>query len=149
LSPWRQAAPFNVDGTTYATAEHFMMERTAVLFGDHATAARILAATDPGEVKSLRRQIQGFDEQAWEAHRYGVVVRGNLAKFGQHDALREYLLSTRHRVLVEASPLDRIWGIGLAANDERARQPSTWQGSNLLGLALMEVRDRLERPRHR
>jgi ribA/ribD-fused uncharacterized protein len=89
------------------------------------------------------RQVRGFCEQVWTQRRVELVVTGNLAKFGQHRDLREFLLGTGDRVLVEASPQDRIWGIGLAANDERATVPEQWLGLNLLGFALMEVRHRL------
>lgn len=87
--------------------------------------------------------MRGFDEQRWAEHRFDVVVAGNMAKFGQHRQLRDLLASTGSRVLVEASPLDRVRGIGLAAGDERAGTPERWPGLNLLGFALMEVRHRL------
>ena len=87
--------------------------------------------------------MRGFDEQRWEQRRFDVVVAGNLAKFGQHPQLRHFLVGTGSRVLVEASPQDRVWGIGLAAGDERAGSPDRWQGLNLLGFALMEVRHEL------
>ncbi|MFT7839174.1 NADAR family protein [Saccharothrix sp. BKS2] len=142
LSQWYEA-PFTEDGRTYLTAEHHMMVGKALLFGDEHTARRVLAARTPAEAKSLGRQVRGFDEDTWVANRVDVVVRANLAKFGAHDELRAYLLSTGNRVLVEASPVDRIWGIGLAADDERARDPASWRGLNLLGEALMTVRERL------
>ncbi|MFJ6673589.1 NADAR family protein [Actinosynnema sp. NPDC091369] len=142
LSQWWEA-PFTVDGRTFPTAEHFMMHGKALLFGDEGTAGRVLAARTPGEAKALGRQVRGFTEDVWVAERLDVVVRGNLAKFGAHHDLREFLLGTGDRVLVEASPLDRVWGIGLAADDERAADPARWQGLNLLGEALMEVRARL------
>ncbi|WP_419995656.1 NADAR family protein [Streptomyces boninensis] len=136
-------APFTVDGVEYATAEHFMMAGKARLFGDAEAAAAIVAAGHPAEAKKLGRTVRRFDEEAWAAHRYELVVRGNEAKFGQHDELRDVLLRTGDRVLVEASPMDRVWGIGLAADDERAQDPKTWRGLNLLGFALMDVRTRL------
>ncbi len=142
LSQWWES-PFEVDGRTYLTAEHFMMAGKADLFGDAATARRVLAARTPAEAKSLGRQVRGFENETWVEHRLDIVVRGNLAKFGAHTEAREFLLGTGDRVLVEASPMDRIWGIGLAADDERAADPDTWRGLNLLGEALMEVRRRL------
>jgi ribA/ribD-fused uncharacterized protein len=142
LSQWYEA-PFTEDGRTYPTAEHYMMVGKALLFGDGHTARRVLAARTPGEAKSLGRQVRGFDEDTWVANRVEVVVRGNLAKFGAHEDLRSYLLDTGDRVLVEASPVDRIWGIGLAADDERVHDPAAWRGLNLLGEALMTVRERL------
>ena len=139
LSQWYPAA-FEVDGLRYPTAEHFMMAEKARLFGDEAARIAIAKAATPGEVKKLGRGVLGFDEARWLAARYDIVVRGNAAKFGQNAALREFLLRTGERVLVEASPVDRIWGVGLAADDVRATQPDQWQGLNLLGFALMDVR---------
>ena len=144
LSQWWPAA-FSVDGVRYATAEHWMMAAKARLFGDEAAVPPILAARTPAEAKNLGRLVRGFDEERWRAARFELVVTGNTAKFGQHPALRGYLLGTRARVLVEASPLDRVWGIGLGAADERAQQPEHWRGLNLLGFALMEARERLAR----
>lgn len=139
LSQW-WPAEFTVDGVRYRTAEHYMMAAKARLFGDERAEARILAAGHPGEAKDLGRRVRGFDEARWAAARFDLVVRGNLAKFGGHPELREFLLGTGNRVLVEASPVDRVWGIGLAADDERAERPEHWRGLNLLGFALMEVR---------
>ncbi|WP_372446820.1 NADAR family protein [Microbispora oryzae] len=143
LSQWWPVA-FTEDGHTFASAEHYMMAHKAWLFGDARTAEQILAADHPGEAKKLGRAVRDFDEQAWNARRFDIVVRGNIAKFGQNAELRRYLLATGKRVLVEASPYDRIWGIGLTAGDERAATPATWQGLNLLGFALMAARDALE-----
>ncbi|WP_449064886.1 NADAR family protein [Planomonospora algeriensis] len=142
LSQW-WPADFAVDGVVYRTAEHFMMAGKARLFGDEETAARIVAAGHPKQAKDLGRRVRGFDERTWAAARFDLVVRGNLAKFGQHPELGGFLLGTGNRVLVEASPVDRIWGIGLAADDERAGRPGSWRGLNLLGFALMEVRQAL------
>lgn len=142
LSQW-WPAPFEVAGRTYASAEHYMMWGKAVLFSDEPVADQILAASDPAEVKGLGREVRGFDGAVWENHRYGVVVAGNRAKFGQHDDLRSYLTGTGESVLVEASPVDPVWGIGLAAEDPDAQRPSRWRGRNLLGFALMHVRAEL------
>ena len=120
-----------------------MMAAKARLSGDADAAERILAAPHPGAAKALGRQVRRFDEQRWAEHRFDVVVAGNLAKFAQHPELRDFLAGTGSRVLVEASPLDRVWGIGLAADDERAASPERWPGLNLLGFALMEVRHQL------
>ncbi|GAA2717780.1 MULTISPECIES: NADAR family protein [Streptomyces] len=136
-------SPFTVDGVEYATAEHWMMAGKARLFGDREALARVLAAGHPKEAKDAGRSVRGFDEQEWVRHRYGLVVEGSVHKFAQHPELGAYLLGTGSRVLVEASPVDRIWGIGLAADDERAQDPARWCGLNLLGFALMEARQRL------
>jgi ribA/ribD-fused uncharacterized protein len=142
LSQWWPAA-FTVDGVSYPTAEHYMMAAKARLSGDAEAAGKILAAPHPGAAKALGRQVRGFDEQRWAEHRFAVVVAANMAKFGQHPQLRDFLAGTGSRVLAEASPRDRVWGTGLAADDERARSPERWPGLNLLGFALMEVRHQL------
>jgi ribA/ribD-fused uncharacterized protein len=142
LSQWWPSA-FAVEGDRYATAEHFMMAQKARLFGDVDAFARILAAAHPAEAKKLGRQVKGFDERIWREHRFDIVVRGNLAKFAQSEPLQEFLLGTLDQVLVEASPTDRVWGIGLAESDRRSSRPQMWPGLNLLGFALMEVRDSL------
>ena len=142
FSQWYPAS-FVVEGDRYGTAEHYMMAEKARLFGDEEVRARILAASSPGEVKQLGREVRGFDEARWTEARFGIVARGNQAKFAQHPELRAFLLGTGRRVLVEASPTDRVWGIGLAEQDERATDPLSWQGLNLLGFALMTVRAEL------
>lgn len=142
LSQWWEA-PFTVDGVNYPTAEHYMMAEKARLFGDPDICQAILAAETPEQAKELGRQVRGFDGAAWTRQRVPVVTRGNTAKFGQNPALKAFLLSTGEKILVEASPLDGIWGIGLAEDDLCARDPRQWQGLNLLGFALMRVRKNL------
>ncbi|MGB3444206.1 MAG: NADAR family protein [Actinophytocola sp.] len=142
LSQWFPA-PFTENEHTFATAEHYMMWRKAILFDDQRTATRILAADHPKQAKDLGRQVRNFDPAAWEARRFESVVDGNTLKFTQHDEMRAFLRGTGDEVLVEASPLDRVWGIGLAADDPRAGDPAQWRGPNLLGFALGAVRDRL------
>jgi ribA/ribD-fused uncharacterized protein len=144
LSQWWPAA-FELDGVHYLTAEHFMMAGKARLFGDTERLAMILAARTPDRAKALGRMVRGFDSAAWDAAAFDIVVRGNLAKFGQNEALQRFLLATGERVLVEASPVDPVWGIGMVESDVRAADPAQWQGSNLLGFALMAVRAQLQR----
>lgn len=142
FSQWYPAA-FELEGERFATAEHWMMFQKARLFGDDEAARRVLAAETPAEAKALGRGVRGFDETQWEARRFALVARGNLAKFSAHPALGAFLLSTGDQVLVEASPHDRVWGIGLGEKDPRAADPRTWRGLNLLGFALMDTRARL------
>jgi ribA/ribD-fused uncharacterized protein len=139
LSQWFPAE-FVVDGRRYATAEHWMMAEKARLFADADAESRVFQTDDPAEVQAVGRSVRGFDHDRWEAHRFGAVVAGSLAKFGQDRELRDYLLSTVGKVLVEASPRDAIWGIGVDCDDPRAARPSEWPGRNLLGFALMEAR---------
>lgn len=142
LSQWYPAT-FRIDGTEYLTAEHFMMAEKARLFGDDEICEKVIRASHPGAAKSLGRQVRHFEENVWESARYEIVIRGNKAKFEQNTALNHFLVNTKNRILVEASPVDRIWGCGLAENDQRVYQPEQWRGLNLLGFALMEVRGRL------
>ena len=142
FSQWFPAS-FTVASVEYATAEHFMMVQKARLFGDVEMVPRIVGAGSPGEAKQLGRNVRGFDAAVWDAARLDIVIEGNVAKFGQNAALRDYLLATGERVLVEASPLDRIWGIGMSAKNPAALDPAQWRGLNLLGFALMAARQRL------
>ncbi|MCP4520374.1 MAG: NADAR family protein [Cytophagales bacterium] len=138
---WSQT--FEVNGIQYPTAEHYMMAEKARLFNDKAAEQRILKASSPGEAKKIGRQVIGFDQETWEANRMKIVVKGNYEKFRQDPALKVFLLNTGQRIIVEASPVDTIWGIGLDRKSEFAPIPPKWRGSNLLGFALMEVRDLL------
>ena len=142
LSQWYDA-PFTHQGHRYYTSEHWMMAEKARLFGEPETAKVIIQTRKPGKVKALGRQIAAFDQDVWNKHRFEIVVQGNVLKFLQNPRLQEFILSTGYRVLVEASPVDQIWGIGLAGHDPKARIVEEWKGENLLGFALMEVRDRL------
>jgi len=142
LSQW-WPSPFVVDGVTYETAEHWMMAGKARLFGDAEAERRVLAADHPSLAKKAGRLVRDFDEETWQRERFGIVVEGSVHKFASDARLREFLLNTGERVLVEASPVDRVWGIGLAATDEAASDPERWRGPNLLGFALMEARGRL------
>jgi len=142
LSQWWPAS-FTENDLKYATAEHYMMAEKARLFGDESIRAKILTKTSPKDVKDLGRQISNFDSEIWDKEKKAIVVKGNYLKFSQNAELKQFLLTTGNKILVEASPVDKIWGIGLAENHPDALSPHAWKGENLLGFALMEVRDRL------
>lgn len=142
LSQW-WPSPFVVDGVGYATAEHWMMAAKARLFADAEAERRVLAAAHPAEAKKAGRLVRGFDEAIWQRERLGIVTEGSVHKFAADARLRDFLLGTGDRVLVEASPVDRVWGIGLAATDAGADDPERWRGANLLGFALMRAREQL------
>jgi ribA/ribD-fused uncharacterized protein len=142
FSQWYRAS-FVVDDHTFSCAEQYMMYGKAQLFADAATAAEILAADHPRQHKALGRKITPFDDATWRRNREAIVLAGNRAKFTQNPALLAQLLATRGTTLVEASPYDQIWGIGLAANDPRAADPAQWKGQNLLGKILTALRDGL------
>jgi ribA/ribD-fused uncharacterized protein len=139
LSQW-WPVDFEIDTVRYRSAEHYMMAEKARMFADDDAWQRICAASTSGAAKALGRKVMNFHQATWDAGCFDIVVRGNVAKFGQNEPLRRYLLETGDKVLVEASPVDRIWGIGLAADDPRAQDPAQWRGSNLLGFALMQAR---------
>ena len=134
LSQWYRA-PFKEDGIQFFNAEQYMMYQKAMLFNDEKTAARILRQSDPKKIKALGREVRGFREDVWEDNKYQIVVQGNLLKFGSNQNLLKMLTNTGDAYLVETSPYDRIWGVGTSSAN-----PDDWNGQNLLGKALMEVR---------
>lgn len=139
FSQWHRL-PFGHRGERFVTAEQWMMAGKARVFGDEVTRAKILATEDPAEQKSLGRKVSPFDGAVWEARSFGVVYLGNALKFASGDA-RARLVETAGFTLVEASPMDTIWGIGLGAENERALRRATWRGQNRLGAVLTALRD--------
>lgn len=142
FSQWWNSS-FIVDGNRFPTAEHWMMAQKALLFNDQDIFMQILLAKSPAEAKQLGRKVARFDQTIWEENAFKIVVEGNYHKFSQNPELKAFLIGTNDRVLVEASPVDKIWGIGMAENDPNIGNPRQWNGLNLLGFALMEVRDQL------
>ena len=124
----------------YNCAEQYMMSEKARMFNDTETERKIMESFSPNEQKKLGRQVKGFDLVQWNQECRDIVFRGNLAKFRQNADLRHLLLKTGNKILVEASPYDTIWGIGLSAEDPRALDKAQWLGTNWLGEALMRVR---------
>lgn len=120
-----------------------MMAEKARIFGDDDAWQQIMASHDPMTIKKLGRKVRNFNAYVWKKNCQEVVKRGNLAKFSQILELKEYLLGTGDKILVEASPKDTIWGIGLPEDAPEVCNPHLWQGENLLGFTLMEVRDML------
>ncbi|MDO5337285.1 MAG: NADAR family protein [Eubacteriales bacterium] len=139
LSQW-YGCEFEVDGVKYHTTEQYMMAQKALLFNDQDNYEKIMSADNPRDYKALGRKICNFKEDIWNRHKYEIVLKGNLAKFSQNSELKEFLLGTGESVLAEASPYDRIWGIGLAMDNSDIQNPDHWKGENLLGFALMETR---------
>lgn len=140
LSQWYDVT-FEVSGVKYHTAEQYMMAQKALLFDDRQVYEDIMLADNPRDYKALGRKIKNFDRTIWDSKKYEIVVEGNKAKFSQNLNLMKYLLSTGDAILVEASPYDRIWGIGLYPGQAAKGSIDQWRGLNLLGAALMEVRD--------
>ncbi|GGF20338.1 NADAR family protein [Flavobacterium limi] len=135
---------FKVEKVTYKTAEHWMMAKKAELFQDQEILEKILEADSPAEAKKLGREVRNYDDKIWLENRFEIVKEGNLHKFSQNKVLKEFLINTKERVLAEASPVDLIWGIGMASDHKDVMNPEKWKGLNLLGFALMEVRDELK-----
>ncbi|OJJ45701.1 hypothetical protein ASPZODRAFT_510809 [Penicilliopsis zonata CBS 506.65] len=138
----------NEDGKyTYANAEQYMMHRKALLFAgpSHPITQKIQKGwrLKPGAIRNLGRKIPHFSEEVWEEQRFAIVLEGNYLKFSQNEGLKAKLLATGDQELVEASPRDRVWGVGFGAAYAGANR-SEW-GLNLLGKALMEARGRLAR----
>ena len=142
FSQWHMKQ-MTIDNITYNCCEQYMMAEKARLFEDDVTLKKILGAKTPKEQKALGRAVKGFNEKTWKKNRYRIVVEATRAKFTQHEDMKKKLLDTGDAILCEASPIDRIWGIGLKKHDPKAKDPKLWKGLNLLGDALMEVRKEL------
>lgn len=142
-NPFSQWYPcrFTIDGITFNCAEQYMMYAKAMLFNDAAIAEKILEATEPRDQKALGRKVKNFDPQVWEKEAKGIVYRANHAKFTQNPSLLEELLATAGTTLVEASPTDTIWGIGMTEDDPNALDRSKWKGTNWLGEVLTQLRE--------
>jgi len=142
FSQWYHS-PFVVDGVQYNCAEQYMMAKKALLFGDTPRHARIMASTDPSEQKAIGKAVVRFRKSVWQAVARDVVARASLAKFTSTPTLYEGLMATRGTTLVEASPMDVVWGIGLAEWDPDALDRSKWRGTNWLGQGLTDLREHL------
>ena len=140
LSQW-WPCKFKSNNIEYNCAEQYMMSEKAKLFKDEETYQLILKERSQKTIKHLGRLIKNFNDKEWNKNKIKIVVQGNILKFSQNEELKNYLIETGDKILVEASPYDKIWGIGLDENNPDARNPYKWKGENLLGFSLMEVRD--------
>lgn len=145
FSQWYPST-FVIGDVEYNCAEQYMMHKKAELMGDVDRAAIIMALDDPNEIKKQGRHVKNFNQDIWESNCQEIVENGNMAKFSQNEKLKEKLISTYPKTLVEASPYDKIWGIGLLEDDPRAWNKQTWLGKNQLGEILTRVRERLRNP---
>ena len=143
LSNW-YLSDFCAGGRQYSSMEQYMMHQKALLFEDAETAGQILGTAEVGKIKALGRSVRNYDDRVWNGMRQIIVYQGLLEKFRQNADLKNLLLATKDHILAECAVQDRIWGIGLSMKDERRFQPDEWQGQNLLGFALMRVRDALK-----
>lgn len=139
LSNWYHC-DFSAEGIRYSSMEQYMMYQKAVLFRDIEMAEQILATDNVGKIKALGRSVRNYEEIVWNGMRQITVYRGLCQKFEQNAALKNKLLATRDSILAECAVQDKIWGIGLSMKDERRFDLKRWQGQNLLGFSLMQVR---------
>lgn len=159
LSQW-YPAKIVINGESYCCNEQYMMACKALLFEDYETYRKIMNTQSPREQKALGRQVKYFDEGRWyktgffsggnwyadkngKPYAYQIVLRANLAKFSQHKTLKKLVFESGDLIFVEASPYDKIWGIGLDAKDPKAWDEATWQGKNWLGNCITLARDTL------
>lgn len=143
LSQWWKCS-FVEDDITFCCAEQYMMYKKALLFEDYAIAKEILKQKSQKKIKELGRLVRNFDNKTWDEHKEEIVLRGNILKFSQNPELKEYLIGTGKKILVEASPYDKIWGVGMKKENDDIYFPQKWKGQNLLGFLLMETRDRMQ-----
>jgi ribA/ribD-fused uncharacterized protein len=137
------ASEFKIEDEKFATAEQYMMFKKALLFGDEEVANAIMRTNNPKEQKALGRKVKGFEKSVWDEHAKKIVYDGNYAKFTQNPSLMTELMKTKGTTLVESSPVDTIWGIGLHKTDPKAQDRNQWRGTNWLGEVLTNLRNDL------
>lgn len=147
LSNWYQSR-FSFRGMSFTSVEQYMMYRKAIMFGDDTVRNRILSTNDVAEIKQLGRSVRNYNDKLWGGQRQIIVYQGLLAKFAQNDDLRIRLLNTGAAILAECAVTDKVWGIGLSMDDDRRFLIDQWQGRNMLGFSLMQVRNMLQETRN-
>ena len=143
LSNWA-LSEFKVNGIIFSSMEQYMMYQKAVCFKDEEIAEKILETTDVAVIKALGRQVKGYNDGYWNGVRQLLVYEGLKVKFAQNEDLKKQLIDTKDSILAECAVNDRIWGIGLSMKDANRLEPEKWRGQNLLGYALMMVRERMQ-----
>lgn len=142
LSNW-YLSDFTVDGIKFSSMEQYMMYQKAVVFKDKDIASQILKTNDVARIKDFGRQVSNYNDSVWNGMRQIVIYKGLLEKFRQNEKLKKALLDTGDDILAECAVSDKIWGIGLSMKDSNKNDIKSWKGQNLLGFALMLVRDEL------
>lgn len=142
LSNW-YLSDFSINGISFTSMEQYMMYQKAVCFQDENIAEQILATKDVAKIKELGRCVSGYNDQYWNGVRQIIVYEGLFAKFTQNELLKKQLKDTQDAILAECAVKDRTWGIGLSMNDSNRLKPELWKGQNLLGFALMMVRNKI------
>lgn len=140
FSNWYPCTFIDLDGVKYSSTEQYVMYKKSLLFGDNVSANLILSSKNPKFIKDQGRRVINFDEKKWKVNREKIMYQGNLLKFTQNEDLKQAMLDTGDRIFVEASPYDRIWGVGLRKSDPRINNPKQWKGLNLLGICLTRVK---------
>lgn len=143
LSNW-YISPFDLDGKHFTSVEQYIMYRKCMAFGDADSAEAVLKTDDTAQQQKIGRNAFGYIDSVWAGMRQMVAIRGLLAKFSQNDDLKQKLLATDNAVLVECAGSDKIWACGIRLNDDRRKDASNWTGQNILGFALMEVREQMK-----
>ena len=142
LSNW-YLSDFTVDGIKFSSMEQYMMYQKAVVFKDKDIASQILKTNDVARIKDFGRQVSNYNDSVWNGMRQIVIYKGLLEKFRQNEKLKKALLDTGDDILAECAVSDKIWGIGLSMKDSNQNDIKSWKGQNLLGFALMLVRNEL------
>lgn len=143
LSNW-YLSDFYTGNVQYSSMEQYMMHQKALLFNDRDIAEQILNTSNVGKIKALGRSVKNYEDIMWNGMRQIIVYQGLLEKFQQNEEIKRMLLATQSDILAECAVQDKIWGIGLSMKDERRLDIKEWKGQNLLGFALMKVRDALK-----
>jgi ribA/ribD-fused uncharacterized protein len=143
FSNWFKS-PFEHNGVKYNCSEQYMMHMKALVFEDSEVANEILKEKDPRKQKAWGREVRSFEQATWEAVCQEIMVDGLLSKFRQNPYCLKALLNTGDKIIAEASPYDKVWGIGMTEDNPLATQPDKWLGKNLLGIVLMRVREILK-----
>lgn len=136
---------FELDGDLFNCCEQYMMYKKAKLFGDKESAHKIWSACDPAKQKALGKKVKNFDKDKWEAIARDVVYDANYAKFTQNEDCLKELMASGDKIIVEASPYDCIWGIGMSCDDPGVTDEKNWRGTNWLGEAIMKVRENIRK----
>jgi hypothetical protein len=144
LSNW-YLSDFTVDGVSFSSMEQYMMYKKAVVFKDKDIASKILKTDDVERIKEYGRQVSNYNDTIWNGMRQIIIYKGLLEKFRQNEKLKKALLDTGDDILAECAVSDKIWGIGLSMKDSNKNDIKAWRGQNLLGFALMLVRDELRK----
>lgn len=141
-SQWSKSK-FTEGEIEYPNAEKYMMMKKAEVFGAHEILFQMMKTDNPKTVKALGRKIKNFTDSKWDAHKMEIVTQASYLKFTQNPSLLKQLLAEQHLELVEASPVDKVWGIGLHYDNDEVLDKSKWKGQNLLGKCIMKAREQI------